>query len=251
MRCLWVIMVLPILLSGCFPTKVMVGVDEPDLAEIKTGSERIVVEKILGKRLWYVGVSDELSYDIYQYDKERPAEPLLGIAFLGLDVFTLGSLDLMAHPGDFGHAEQVAVAYDNQDHVAFVSKPWPAQDVGPCRRQRYQIPKDAGVPADTHPMPLQGLSGADLNTAVLEDGDLEVEAIDGQVPKEKVIKLLPGYREVKHHGYVATAEFYPGRHYRMEHEHFYGYEGYSPFIFIEDVGSRETSLCLNPLFIHD
>jgi hypothetical protein len=235
-----------LLLSGCASVKIMVGVDEPDLAEIKTGVPRSAVEKILGKRLWHVGVSAGLSYDIYQYEQEQPPRPGLGVAGLGLEFLYLGSPELETHPRDFGDARQVAVAYDNQDQVAFVSKPWPVQDVGPCRRQRDYIPKDSGVPADALPGPLNGLSGTALTIAILDDDDFEVETIDGHVPEENVIELLPGHHEVGHHGYLATIEFFPGRHYRMEHESFYGVARYRPFIFIEDVDSRETMLCLKP-----
>lgn len=249
-RSIWICVALGVFLSGCAPVKTMVGVGEPDLAQINPGLQRSAAEKILGERLWHVGAADGLTYDIYQYQKEQSARPILGLVVLGLDFLSLGSLELMDHPHDFRPAEQVAVAYDNQGRVVFVSKPWTVSDTGPCRRQRYLIPEGSGVPASTCPVPVKDLSGAALNSAILEDDDQDIETIDGHVPEEDVMELPPGRHEVDNHGVVATVEFFPGRRYRVEHEHFYGYARYRPFIFIEDVDSRETLVCINPLFIH-
>lgn len=235
------------LLSGCTAVKTMVGVNEPDLEKIGIGVPRAAVEKTLGKCLWYVGEADGLSYNIYQFENEKPAKPVSGVLIMGLDYITLGTMELgLRHSRDFGQAKQVAVAYDHKNQVAFVSKPWPAQDIGPCRRQRFLIPKDSGIPTTAHPAPLIGLNDSVLNTAILDDADLEVKTIDGHVPEEAIIELQPGHHKVKHHGYVATVEFFPGRHYRMDHESFYGVARSRPFYFIEDVDSRETLMCLNP-----
>lgn len=251
LRLIGKIIIVTVFLSGCTPVKMMVGVNEANPAEVKTGTRRPDVEHILGKCLWHVGVADGLSYNIYQFEREQPAKPVAGIFGLGLDYITLGSFELMAHPREFGQAKQVAVAYDRENRVAFVSIPWPARDIGPCRRQRYLLPENSGIPDTARPIPLNSLDGSILNTAILYDKDLEIETIDGHVPEEDVIELLPGRHEVKHHGYVAMVTFFSGRHYRMEHESFYGYARFKPFYFIVDMDSDETMFCLNPTQIHD
>ena len=127
MRLILVIMALATLLSGCAPTKKMFGVTEPNLAEIKPGVQRTDVERILGGRLWHVGVAGGLTYDIYQFESEQDAQPILGVVGLGLDIFSFGALDFQHHPRDLTPAKQVAVAYDVQGRVTFISKPWIVQ----------------------------------------------------------------------------------------------------------------------------
>ena len=256
-RLILVGMVMAIHLSGCAPTKVMFGVSEPNLAEIKPGSQRSDAEKVLGKRLWHVGVADGLTYDIYQFESEQPTRPMIGVGVLFADIITLGELELSVHPQDLTPAKQVAVAYDVQGRVDFVSKPWPVEAVGPCRRQRSLLPADSGVPATVRPGSISGSSGSRENVSKL-DVDvwgiprwMMVVSIDGNEFKGNVIELPPGHHEIIYHGRPATVELLPGRRYRLGREHFFGYKKANSFYFIEDVDSREILHCVPPYYGDD
>ncbi len=112
----WAPVILILLLSGCAATSMMVGSSEPDLTRIHLTDQRSQVERILGKRQWRLGSADEflLTYDVYQYDVERPARPFVGVIELGLDVISLGTLEFnVADVRKFTIVKQVAVAYDD------------------------------------------------------------------------------------------------------------------------------------------
>lgn len=253
LRLILVIVALSILLSGCVATKVMVGISEPNLAEIKPLDKRSKAEKILGKRLWHVGVADGLTFDIYQYEEDKPPRPSLGVLVLVMEFITfgIGELQDKQPPWLLTPVKQVAVAYDGQDRVVFVSTPWPVEAVGPCRRQRYLIPADYGVPVTASPEPLIGLARSTPNTAKLElQGHLfgwYPVSVDGHEFKEKVVELPSGKHEISDRGVVANVELMPGRLYRMNSKLFSEYNKKSKWIhFIEDVNSGEALHCVPP-----
>lgn len=248
-RFILVIMALAFLMSGCTPIRMAVGVSEPNLTEIKPLDRRSDAEKILGERLWHVGVADGLTYDIYQFESEQPPRPILGVGAIVMDFITLGLFELSMHPRE---AKQVAVAYDSQERVVFVSKLWPVIPDGPCRRQRYLIPADSGVPVTASPKPVTGLARSTPNTARLESGDWSLFgwypiSVDGHEFKEKVIELPSGNHEIRYFGFVTAAELLPGRVYRLKTESFFGYKKSKPFFFIEDVNTGEAVQCVPPV----
>jgi hypothetical protein len=242
------------LLTGCFATKVMTGINEPNLADIKPGLQRTDVEKILGERLWYVGVAGGLNYDIYQFKNEQPAMPMTSIALFGLDFISLGTSELWLNDeSGMEHFKQVAVAYDDHDRVVFVTKPWSISEVWPCRRQRSLIPEDSGVPATARPEPVIGIAGDTLRYAKLEDEAEVVDYVDVHMPEENVVEknvfvIPPGRREVHYSGSSVTVELLPGRIYRLKHARFHKRmaKGYNSVYWIEDVDSRETLSCVLP-----
>jgi hypothetical protein len=250
-RFMFVIMALATLLSGCAPTKKMFGVSEPNIAEIKPGVARSDVDKILGERLWHVGVAEGLIYDIYQFESEQDAQPILGVVGIGLDIFSFGALDFQHHPRDITPAKQVAVAYDVQGRVTFVSKAWIVTTVGPCRRQRSRLLADSGIPVDARPEPMPGLS-SDSAALTSQLGiyfwiSSETITVDGHEYKESVVSLPPGRHEVTYYsGAVADVELFPGRFYRLNSENFAGFARARRFYFIEDVDSREVLHCVPP-----
>lgn len=251
-RLIFVIMALAMILSGCFPTKTMFGVNEPNLAELKPGTNRSEVEKNLGERLWHVGVAEELTYDVYQFESEQPAKPISGVLILAFDFFLLGGPELGYHPRDLNPAKQVAVAYDSLDQVVFVSKPWSVEFVrGPCRRKRSLLPADSGVPATARPKVVIELAGSTPSTARMEmdfwdPWGVAIIRVDDYEYNKKSIELSPGSHKVEIYGPGETIELLSGRIYRIKNESFVGYERSHPFRFIEDVESREVLQCVPP-----
>ena len=255
-RLIGVTIVLAIFLPGCAATKTTIGIDGPDFTKIKPGTQRIDAEKILGKRLWHVGVADGLNYDIYQFEAEQNADPMLGAIILGLDFISLGSFELeLNDPLNFMRVKQVALAYDDQDRVAYVSNPWLLdKEVGPCRRQRYLL-QLAGVTTKPRPEPLTGLALSSPSNAKL-DMDIPwnekiVASVDGHELEDSSVELPSGHHEVKvdYDGGrtdTATVELLPGRFYRLKLKKIYGYARMHPFYLIEDVNSGEVLHCVPP-----
>jgi hypothetical protein len=241
----------------------MVGVREPDLTRIQPGDPRSQAERMLGKRLWRPGSAEGLTYDVYQYEAGRPAEPLWGTAVLILDVYTLGMAELPAADArKFAPVKQVAVAYDEQDRVRLVSQPWqvPGGTFEPCRRMRSVLPADSGVPSTAHPSPTDRPPGVALEVAILELDSPIHATIDGRKVEGSVVELPPGRHTVDYQAslggsvmYGATVlsrygsaevELLPGRLYRLKHKRFYGWPRKRADIFwIEDVDSGETLHC--------
>jgi len=261
-RWIWPSVVLILLLSGCAATSLMVGVSEPDLTKIQPADERSHVERMLGERLWRLGLADGLTYDIYQYKATQPARPVLGTVALGLDVLSLGIMEfnlrdaMKARP-----VSQVAVAYDEQDRVRFVSQPWDVAAVGPCRRMRSLVPADSGVPSTIHPCPMAHRVSSASEVAILElDRQLHV-MIDGREIEGHVVELPPGRHAVDYSAILGGSHLYgavllpydetfgyvevlPGRLYRVKRERFYpGYRERADVFWIEDVDSGETLKC--------
>lgn len=250
LRSTLLIMALAVMLSGCIPAKILVGVREPDLADVKPGIPRADAEKILGDRYWHVGTGDGLTYDIYQYEQEKAPNPLLAAIGLGVDYITVGLLELclsVSDLEDFELSSQVVVAYDAQDLAVFVSKPWEALFVGPCRRQRQAVPANSGVPANVRPSPQKGLAVSKPDFAKFDDKIRAVETIDGRVPEEYVVELPPGRHLIRYyHGDVAEVELMPGRLYRLTRKSYCGYARSNPFYYLEDVDSGEVLHCNAP-----
>lgn len=261
-RWIWVPMILILLLSGCAATSLMVGVSEPDLTKIQPSDERAHVERMLGERLWRLGLADGLTYDIYQYKASQPTRPGWGAVALGLDVLSLGIMEfnvrdaMKARP-----VKQVAVAYDEQDRVRFMSQPWGVAVVGPCRRMRSLVPADSGVPSTVRPSPIAHPVGSASEVAILElDRQVHV-MVDGREIEGHVVELPPGGHDVDYSAVLGGSHLYgavllpynetfgyvellPGRRYRVERERFYpGYRQRADVFWIEDVGSGETLKC--------
>jgi len=248
-----VIMALATLMSGCAPIKMAIGVSEPNLTEIKPFDRRSDAEKMLGERLWHVGVADGLTYNIYQFESDQPPRPMLAVGAIVMDIITVGLFELSVQPRNLTEAKQVAVAYDRKERVVFVSKPWPIMSVGPCRRQRSLIPADSGVPVTARPEPVVGLARSTPSTAKLGlmkhlFGWYPV-SVDGREFKGNVIELPSGNHEIssRYWGSFATVELLPGRVYQLKTENYYGYKKSKWFFFIEDVISSEVLQCIPPV----
>jgi hypothetical protein len=239
---IWARSILILLLSGCTATRVMVGVSEPDLSKIQLPSQRSQVERALGDRLWRAGLAEGLIYDIYEYKEARPASPALGAVWLGVDVLMFGLLteargiDELSWP-----VKQVAVAYDAQDRVVFVSHPWSVHAGPPCRRMRSVLAADSGVPSTARPAPMADRPAAGSEVAVLKLDWLETPVrIDGRQSERRVIELPPGPHNVSD----AEVDFLPGRVYRLKREKWtVGTSEWETIRWIEDVDSGETLHC--------
>lgn len=255
-RLIWAPVILFLLLSGCAATSMMVGVSEPDLSRIKLADQRSQVERILGERRWRLGLADEflLTYDVYQFDVDRPARPFVGAIVLGLDVISLGMLEFnVADVRKFTPVKQVVIVYDGQDRVRFVSQPWLVKEGGPCRNMRSLLPADAGVPSTLRPYPMAHPVGSASKVAILEFPPFmglfnHTVTIDGHKIEGNVVELSPGRHSVSY-GYslLVDVELLPGRLYRMKSKRFYpGYRAREDVVWIEDVDSGETLYCVTP-----
>lgn len=250
---------------GCAAFSTAIGHSEPDPTKIQAGDTRNQVEHILGYRLWRPGSADGLTCDIYEHEVEKPAHPIVGAVVLFFDVFMAGAPEILLHDAQrFADVKQVAVVYDEQDHVQFVSKPWPVDGtVSQCRRMRSVLPKNSGVPPAARPSPTDRPGGAASEVAVLELECGSCATIDGHKAEGPVVELSPGRHTVTYqttlgvsitmgefeHSYhfSADVELLPGRLYRLKHERFYGWPSkYADLFWIEDVNSGETLYCVWP-----
>jgi hypothetical protein len=254
-----------LVLSGCAATSEFVGVREPDLNKIQMADQRSQVEQMLGKRLWRLGSTEGSTYDVYQYKAAQPARPGFGVFALIMDTLTLGMIEYnAAEAKKFWPVKQVAVAYDEQDRVRFLSQPWSVSAMGPCRRMRSIIPAISGVPSTVRPSTVAHQIGAASAVAVLElDKQIHV-AIDGHKIEGQVVELPPGRHAVSYSANLGGSVLYgamiltydntfddvellPGRHYRLKRERFYpGWEARADAFWIEDVDSAETLQCAWP-----
>ena len=264
-RYLWVVLLFWLLFSGCRGVSLVIGVREPALDTIRTGDRREDVEHLLGSPLWQPGSADGLTYDIYQYPRERPPKPFLGLMLLGMDYITLGMME--GNLRDVKHFEpvkQVAVAYDREGRVRFCSKPWGVVAAGPCRRLRSIIGPESGFPPGVR-LPLSPpVPGTTVQSAILQiDRHLRV-VIDDRPVEGRTVELAPGYHTLRYaadlagsimvgsmflsyRNTFADVELLPGRHYSLKQERFYPGVGSRVDIFwLEDTESRETLQCSWP-----
>jgi hypothetical protein len=246
-----------------------IGIREPKLNALNAGDTRASVERRLGKRLWRPGSADGLTYDIYQY-KAALAAPWWGAASFAFDFFTVGMTELaFSESLKFLPLKQVAVAYDEEDHVRFVSQPWdaPKGTVGPCAATRALLPGASGVPATAVPSPIIDQAGVVSQLAMLDFGSNRVRAIariDGVKPEGRMVERPPGRYTVSFDGRLGGSnlligahltaygdalevQLLPGRVYRLKHQRFYAPPDTREDVFwIEDVHSGETLQCASP-----
>jgi hypothetical protein len=170
---------------------------------------------------------------------------------LGLDVLSLGIMEYnMIDVMKADPVKQVAIAYDEQDRVRFVSQPWPVIRTGPCRRMRSLVPANFGIPSTVRPSPMAHPVSSASDIAILEL-DSQIHAIDGRklegrvIWKSVVVELPPGHHTVNYSSAVlADVELLPGRLYRVKRERSYpGYQTRVDFVWIEDVDSGEILHC--------
>ena len=187
-------------LTGCMLTSDLVGVKEPDLSRIKIAAQRSQVEKVLGKRLWSAGSANGQIYDIYEFYRARPQRLGWAVADLGADYFTAGTLELIAADAKkFWPVKQVAVAYDDQDRVRFVSRPWRVESTTPpCRRMRCLLPADSGVPVNARPIPESRRGGPTADSAAVKWSSGVRVAVDGHLLEGSEAKLPPGFHEIRY-----------------------------------------------------
>ncbi|HXZ97377.1 MAG TPA: hypothetical protein VEG37_10100 [Burkholderiales bacterium] len=229
------------MVTGCAAISTMVGHSEPDPTKIQAGDTRDQAESVLGKRLWRPGSADGLTCDIYEYEVEQPADPASGALMLVLDVLSGGAPEFLALAGKNLTREQVVVAYDEQDRVRFVSKPWTVDGtVSQCSRRRSLLPADSGVCSTARPSPMDQPAGAASGVTVLEL-DRGVRAwVDGRKTEGRVVKLSPGHHTLNYpYGVSAEVELFPGRLYCLKTEE----HSSADLFWIEDVQSGETLRC--------
>jgi hypothetical protein len=227
------------LLTGCSTTSLFLGVKEPDLTMLPHAENRREVERILGKRLWNAGSADGLTYDVYQFDVAKPAKPLEGLEMLRWEaIFLIPEIDAFFST-KCEPAKQVAVTYDEEDGVHFVSRPWLAEGCGPQRRMRSGLPADSGVPEGA--CLLSKLRAGSVQKATtlqwprLPAGyGFRNVIIDGRTTEGHMLELSPGHHTITatikiNHGDHHTATFtdielLSGRSYNLEwlHIHWVG-----------------------------
>ncbi len=250
--------------AGCTVVRCLLGADEPDLAAIKLGASREDAESHLGGRLWSPGSADGLTYEVYQYDVERPSLPLMAFAALCIDVITLGFAEYgLAHAREFAPFKQVAVGYDGKDKVRFVSQPWTVADnkIGPGRRTRAALASGAALAA--RPEPGGDKSVRASHFAVLDLGSWGGVTIDGRKAGGRRVELLPGFHRIKaeqeimvpgrllpsfpDYKVVADVELIAGHAYRADLKLFRGWpHGKAHVFWIEDLGTGEVLYCAWP-----
>ena len=238
-----------LLLSGCAATAIMIGEGEPNFEQIRLGDTRPRVEGILGQREWQLGYANGLAYEIYQFKAGRPPDPLLGTAAYAFDFITLGLLEIGYRPNQLAPVKQIAVAYDANEHVRFISKPWPVKMFGACTRVRSTIPNDAGVPhafeSDLKNQPIS--TNAAPARLVLD----RTVILDGNSVGNTTVELQPGHRKLSFRSFFPrrtstfpvslSFEAVSGHQYRLQVEEFWPY--LMNFL-IEDVNSKETLDCV-------
>jgi hypothetical protein len=225
------------------------------------GDKRTQVQKILGKRLWRLGFANGLTYDVYQYVADRPANPVLGVIGFGLDYLSLGLTEFAARDlKDFDPVKQVCIAYDDQDRVSFISKPLLVKVAGPCRHMRALWANNSDIPLTAKPFPDTYQVDSETKPAILKlDRGVDV-TIDGQIIKESEVELSPGIHKLSYNAELGGSimygaaflqynnvfgdfELFPGRRYRLNRERFYPGQARVDIFWIEDVESGETLKC--------
>ena len=244
-RLIWKRAVVISLLSGCTATSMMVGVSEPDLTKIQPSDQRSQAEKTLGERLWRAGLANGVTYDIYEYEAAQPARPFWGMGMGVAEALTFGSAEMELHNRRkmFCPFKQVAIAYDAQDRVLFVSRPWSVVAPPPCRRMRSLLPADSGVPSTARPSLAADRPDSASKVAILKLGRAGTNVtIDSFEPEGRLVELTPGLHKVNY----ADVEILPGREYILQHEEFFieaGDRTYERVFWIEDIDSGETLYC--------
>jgi hypothetical protein len=261
----WLPWALLALLSGCASTALMMGAREPELASFKPGDTRLKVERKLGRPVWHLGSAEDLIYDVYQFEAERPPEPRWGGVALGFAFFTLGQSELwMRDARSFAPVKQVAVAYDGEGRVAVVSEAWEVQGgvPPPCKRmRRYMTADEAHASLAELARVVPAVDDASA-AGIVEmrptwvGFEIPVEAtVNGQPQQGKVIELPPGLhtfefraevsgRYVRTYSMSAVLGVLPGRVYRLKQKRYYAFGGGADDLFwIEDVRSGETVYC--------
>lgn len=264
-RMAWFVVVLSFTLFGCRATSVIVGESEPSISNIQLGDPRTKAEKVIGKPLWHAGIADGLTYEIYQYTAERPAEPWIAPLVLLYYPMTLGMLELLAIDAkEFDQVKQIAVAYDAEGFVRVVSEPWLVSDLGACRRMRSLIPSDSGIPVAAKPSP-QGDQIVPASTrASLHMVKPSYATLDGHGVDGPVVSLAAGHHTLRYAVCDSTKgwgplsrmkgpcreivwdfELLPGRVYRLNRE---DYWPPATVAWIEDIDSGETIQCAQHIF---
>jgi len=255
----WVAFVPVVLLCGCAATSIMRGATEPDFSKVQPADKRSHVESALGERLWRVGSADGVTYDIYQYEADRPAQPLRGAGFFVAEAITFGTEELEL--GLFRESwpiKQVAVGYDAQDRVRFVSSPWSVNAAPPCRRMRSLLPSNSGIPSTAHPSPMAdpGAPASELAIVRIGWGYRGIGlTVDGHKADKRVFELSPGHHKVNaeptsilHTGSDADVELFAGRFYSLKSDSYMTPSEFVDFYWIEDVDSGETIHCFDPRY---
>ena len=243
-KCL--LLVFPLLLSGCYATSLMIGATEPDLTKIPLGGHRSQAEEVLGERLWRLGLDGGLTYDIYQYKATREAQPISGAFVLAVDSFALGLTEMQYwEQRKFFLVKQVCVAYDDRDFIRFVSQSWPVPDdtLGPCRRKRTLLPINSGIPLDARPSSAGTNQSDSASNLAIVEVDLNVSGtIDNlKIDKPRVFELPPGFHTFKDdYGIGFSFELFSGRLYRLKD---YKVNRLLHLLYVEDVNSGETIQC--------
>lgn len=255
-------------LVGCGLNAVMWGVDEPDLTLVTLEKKRSDAERIVGRPLWRVGTEHDITYDIYQYEAAYPGMHDVGshyaagwatVAYLMFaPVFELW---LHVERTHLNRSKQVAIGYDTDNTVRFVSMPWeiPRETIGAARKMRSLIPPDAGVPLSARPAPLGRAAGV-----APEDATLDVRVprriivlINGEAAKGRRLILPPGRHSMEvrppRRRVIADAvtlgevselreiEFMPGRQYTLRYRKFnLGFMYVGEVLWIEDAASGEA-----------
>jgi len=245
----WLSLILIPVLFGCKAVSTTTGVREPDLTFLQHAERRVQVEKVLGRREWTPGSADGLTYEIYQFRAAQPSRPVLGAVILAVDALSFGSMEIgLRDANDFKPVKQVAVGYDDQDMVRFVSKEWLVDTPGPLRRMRSVLPKEANIPELARPVPQPRQSDPAGQITILERELLTKVEVDGSPLKGHQAKLEPGPHTVDYsvgltrgHGVI---KMLPGRSYYIRSHHYItGYHTTGDLIWIEDQGSDEVLHC--------
>lgn len=260
-RMTWVVVALSLMLFGCRATSVIVGVSEPSVSKIQLGDQRTKAEEVLGKPLWHVGVADGLTYEIYQYTADRPAQPEIAPLVLLLYPLTLGTLELLAVDAkEFDPVKQIGVAYDAENRVRFVSEPWIVSDLGACRRMRSLIPVDSGIPFAAEPLLRHDQVGGSTSTPVrLHLINPGYATLDGRGTDGPVVGVAPGRHTLRYavcdstkgwgplsrmkgpcREVVFDFELLPGRTYHLKRENYWPP---ATVAWLEDIDSGEVIQC--------
>lgn len=251
-------------LPGCAATSMTLGVSEPEVSAIQLGQTRGQVEKILGERLWRLGSSEGVTYDIYQFEKAQRARPVAGLATFLMDYITLGLFEGMVADCKEGEwVKQIGIGYDDGDTVRFVSEPWGVGGGGPCRRMRSLVPAASGLPLNAKPAPV-----ADPERRASERATLEIESginvlIDDRRVDGPRVDLRAGRHTLSHDTVLggsvmygatifrkadtfADLHFAAGRLYRLQTERFYCVNDRVIVFWLDDVDSGEVLACSLP-----
>jgi hypothetical protein len=254
--CRWLPLAMLPCLLGCHATLVTVGHREQDLRPVQNAQNRTQMERVLGSPLWHPGATTGLTYEVYQFEAGRSARPFTGTMEFCLDAVTLGYTEALYGDTDLPPTYKVlAVAYDANNRVRFVSPSWLAKGPQPAWRMMSSVPDSSGVPKDVKPLPLIHWTGTNESEAMLELPwydrwgalfDMVHVTVDGRKTKGSLTSLAPGSHEVTFDmDYIVFSEkieVLPRRVYRLNIER-YRRNYWADITWIEDVQSREVLCC--------